>query len=123
MKPDHKGLKKIVNSLKYSWHGLKICFQNEVAFRQELGALLLLTPIAIWLSNNAVEFILLIGSIFLLLVIELLNTAIEMVVDRQGSEWNELSGLAKDMGAAAVLVMICLCILIWGAIIIFPTNL
>lgn len=118
MKPGHRGLVRIFKAAGYSWQGIKACYKNEAAFRQELLLLLVLTPVAMWLSNEAVEFILLIGSVILLLVVELLNTAIEMVVDRHGQEWHELSGLAKDMGSAAVFVMMGLCLLVWGTLIL-----
>lgn len=123
MKPKHKGFKRLFNIAGYSWNGIKACFKNEVAFRQELGVMLISIPLAIWLANSAVEFILLVGCLILLLAIEILNTAIEMLVDRHGDEWNELSGLAKDMGAAAVMVMIILCVFVWGAIIVSRMNL
>lgn len=122
MKPGHRGLVRIFKAAGYSWKGIKACYKNESAFRQELGLLMVLTPISMWLSNNAVEFILLIGSVILLLVVELLNTAVEMVVDRHGAEWHELSGLAKDMGSAAVFVMLGLCLLVWVTLIISHLN-
>lgn len=122
MKPGHRGFVRIFKAAGYSWKGIKACYQNESAFRQELGLLLVLSPVAMWLSNNAVEFILLIGSVILLLVVELLNTAIEMVVDRHGEEWHALSGLAKDMGSAAVFVMIGLCVLVWGTLLVSYLN-
>lgn len=118
MKPGHRGLVRIFKAAGYSWQGIKQCYKSEAAFRQELMLLALLTPISMWLSSNAVEFILLIGSVILLLVVELLNTAIEMVVDRQGSEWHELAMHAKDMGSAAVFVMMGLCLVVWVTIIL-----
>ena len=113
MKPGHRGLVRIVKAAGYSWYGIKACYQNEAAFRQELWLLIVLTPLAMWLSTNAVEFLLLIGSVVLLLVVELINTAIEMVVDRHGEQWHHLSKLAKDMGSAAVFVMMALVGLVW----------
>ena len=123
MKPGHRGFVRIFKAAGYSWKGIKACYRNESAFRQELGLLLVLSPLSLWLSSNAVEFILLIGSVVMLLVVELLNTAIEMVVDRQGDEWHELSGLAKDLGSAAVFVMLGLCVLVWATLIISYLNL
>jgi len=123
MKPGHRGIVRIFKAAGYSWKGIKACYRNESAFRQELGLLLVLSPLSLWLSSNAVEFILLIGSVVMLLVVELLNTAIEMVVDRQGDEWHELSGLAKDLGSAAVFVMLGLCVLVWATLIISYLNL
>ena len=122
LKPGHRGLVRIVKAAGYSWQGITACYQNEAAFRQELLLLIVLTPIAMWLSYDAVEFVLLIGSVILLLVVELLNTAIEMVVDRHGEEWHELSKLAKDMGSAAVFVMMGLVLLVWATMIISHLN-
>ncbi|MEA3404756.1 MAG: diacylglycerol kinase [Pseudomonadota bacterium] len=122
LKPGHRGLVRIVKAAGYSWQGITACYKNEAAFRQELLLLVILTPVAMWLSYNAVEFILLIGSVVLLLVVELLNTAVEMVVDRHGEEWHELSKLAKDMGSAAVFVMMGLVILVWVTLIISHLN-
>ncbi len=122
MKPGHRGLARISKAAGYSWQGIKQCYKSEAAFRQELILLAFLTPISVWLSDNAVEFLLLIGSVILLLVVELLNSAIEMVVDRQGQEWNEFSMHAKDMGSAAVFVMIGLCLIVWSTIIISHLN-
>jgi len=86
-------------------------------FRQEFVLALVLTPLAIWLGNNAIEYILLIGSALLVLVVELLNSAIEAVVDRIGDEHHDLSGRAKDIGSAAVLISLCIVALVWGLII------
>lgn len=122
MKPGHTGIKRLVKATGYSWNVIKACFKNEVAFRQEIIMLVILTPLAIWLADTAVEFILLVGVIILLLIVELLNTAIEMVVDRHGKEWHELSGLAKDMGSAAAFITILLAILVWLTIIASKIN-
>lgn len=117
-KPGHRGLVRIFKAAGYSWQGIKQCYLSEAAFRQEIGLLVVLTPFSFWLSNSAVEFLLLIGSVIMLLVVELINTAIEMVVDRQGPEWHQLSKHAKDMGSAAVFVMMGLCLLVWITIIV-----
>lgn len=116
-KPGATGLTRIINAYGYSMKGLRAAFINESAFRQEVLLALLLTPLAIWLGTNAVEYILLIGSVLLVLVVELLNSAIEAVVDRIGSEHHELSGRAKDIGSAAVFVSLCIVALVWGLII------
>jgi diacylglycerol kinase (ATP) len=118
LKPGHRGFVRVIKAAGYSWQGIKQCYKTEAAFRQELMLLAFLIPVAMWLSDNAVEFILLIGSVILLLVVELLNTAIEMVVDRHGEEWHELSMHAKDMGSAAVFVMMGLCLLVWVTMVL-----
>lgn len=99
------GIKRLVNAFVFSMQGFKAAYKHEEAFRQEVFVLALAIPLAIWLGEGAVEVILLIGSVLLLLVVELLNSAIEATVDRFGGEIHELSGRAKDMGSAAVLIM------------------
>lgn len=87
-----------------SWRGLRLCYQSEAAFRQEAWAAVVLVPAGLWLGQSAVERALLIGSVLLVMIIELLNTGIEVVVDRIGVERHHLSGFAKDLGSAAVLL-------------------
>ena len=116
-KPGATGLTRIIHAYGYSMKGLRAAFINESAFRQEALLALLLTPLAFWLGTNAIEYILLIGSVLLVLVVELLNSAIETVVDRVGEEHHELSGRAKDIGSAAVFVSLCLVALVWGLIL------
>lgn len=99
------GWKRLVNAFRFSMQGLKAAYRGEEAFRQEVVILLVAIPLALWLGDNGIEISLLIGSVILLLVTELLNSAIETVVDRFGGELHELSGRAKDMGSAAVLLM------------------
>ncbi|HSN73414.1 MAG TPA: diacylglycerol kinase, partial [Steroidobacteraceae bacterium] len=98
------GLKRLLLATGHSWRGLVGAFREEAAFRQELALTVVLLPLGIWLGRTGVERALLIGSLLLVLIVELLNSGIEAVVDRVGLERHELSGLAKDMGSAAVLV-------------------
>ncbi len=116
-KPGATGLTRIIHAYGYSMKGLRAAFINESAFRQESMLALLLTPLAIFLGQNAIEYILLIGSVLLVLVVELLNSAIEAVVDRISDEHHELSGRAKDIGSAAVFISLCIVVLVWGLII------
>ena len=116
-KPGVTGLKRIINAAGYSWSGLKATFKHEAAFRQELLLCCILSPIAIYLVTSAVELSLLLGSLFLVLIVELLNSAIEAVVDRFGGEHHELSGRAKDIGSAAVLLALFNVLVIWGLIL------
>ncbi|EPN4953515.1 diacylglycerol kinase [Vibrio diabolicus] len=103
-KPGNTGLKRIVKATGYSIQGLKAAFKHEAAIRQEL-ALLSIAVILAWLVDvGMVERILMIGVVVLVLIVELLNSAIEAVVDRIGIERHELSGRAKDIGSAAVMV-------------------
>ena len=97
----------------YSWGGLKAAYKHEAAFRQEMVAAMFFFPLAIFISESFVEFAILVSSIVAVLIAELMNSAIEAVVDRVGLDHHELSGRAKDLGSAAVLVAIFYFILVW----------
>ena len=119
-KPEnHKGLKRIVNAFFYSVHGIRACMKTEEAFRQEVFMAALLIPLGLWLGQSAPEKAILAGSILLILIAEILNTAIERAIDRISFERHELSREAKDMGSAAVLLAILLAVLSWSVILIF----
>lgn len=119
MKAGNTGFKRVWHATRYSVQGLVFAFKNESAFRQELAALVLMVPLAIYLGNNEIEWILMIGSCLIVIIVELLNSAVEAVVDRVGDEFHTLSGIAKDLGSAAVFVSIGLLIMVWGLIILF----
>ena len=106
------GPRHLLDALRWSCRGLRVAWREEFAFRLEACLCALLAPAAFWLGASPVERWLLLASCVLVLVVELLNSAIESVVDRIGSEWHPLSGMAKDLGAAAVF----LCVLLAGAI-------
>jgi diacylglycerol kinase (ATP) len=108
------GLQRIVNAFGYSMKGLRAAFKHESAFRQETALLIVLLPVAILLGQNIVDYSILIGSLFLVIIVELLNSAVEAVVDRVGDEHNKLAGRAKDMGSAAVFVSLVNVIVIWS---------
>jgi diacylglycerol kinase (ATP) len=110
---NRRGLARILAAFRYSWAGLSSTFRHEEAFRQELLAALVLVPLALWLTADGVERALLIGSLFLVLIVELLNSGIEAAIDRFGGETHPLSARAKDMGSAAVLLAIVNAALIW----------
>jgi diacylglycerol kinase (ATP) len=114
----NKGLKRLVNATRYSWLGLKAAYRHEEAFRQEVLLLAVAIPMALWLGQGGVERALLIGSVLIVLIVEILNSAIEAVVDRMGAEIHELSGRAKDMGSAAVTLALVNAALIWLFILI-----
>lgn len=97
--------------------GLQAAYRNEAAFRQETWLAIVLIPLAIWIGESWAQTTLLICSVLALLVVELLNSAIETVVDRIGDEYHELSGRAKDMGSAAVLLTVIITALTWSTII------
>lgn len=112
------GFTHLFRALGYSIKGLKVAFAQEAAFRHELALFILLAPLGIWLGNNGTERALLIGSLILVLIVELINSAIEAVVDRHGTERHTLSGQAKDLGSAAVMVANINVIIIWALILI-----
>jgi len=110
-------LKRLINAATYSKQGLIKAYHSEAAFREEVYAAIILIPTACLMSVSNVERILLIGSVLLLLIVELLNSAVEAVVDRIGPEHHELSGAAKDMGSAAVMFAVIIVLLSWGIIL------
>jgi diacylglycerol kinase (ATP) len=112
------GWRRLWNATGYSMAGLKAAWRNEAAFRQELVVVLVLLPIAFWLGETFTQRALLIFSLLAVLMVELLNSAIETVVDRIGSEPNELSGRAKDLGSAAVMVSLIAAGVVWALIVI-----
>ncbi len=114
----HTGLRRLINALSYSRAGLLACWRNEEAFRQEVLLCLLLAPAALWLGGNGVERALLLGSLFLVLIVELANSGLETVVDRIGPEPHELSGRAKDIGSAMVLLALVNVVLVWGLVLL-----
>ena len=116
-KPGATGVTRIINATGFSMKGLKSAWINEAAFRQELVLVLALMPLAGWLGNSLNEILLLICISWLVVIVEVLNSAIEAVVDRIGSEHHELSGRAKDLGSAAVFIALALNALVWGALI------
>ncbi|WP_312952075.1 diacylglycerol kinase [Superficieibacter sp.] len=107
------GLTRIINAAGYSWKGFRAAWRNEAAFRQEGVATVVAIIIACWLDVDPITRVLLIGSVLLVMIVEILNSAIEAVVDRIGPEHHELSGRAKDMGSAAVLLAIGVALLTW----------
>ncbi len=110
------GLTRIINAAGYSWLGLKAAYVNEAAFRQELWLVIALTPVALIYGPSYADKAILIASLLFILLIEILNSAIEAVVDRFGDEIHPLSGRAKDMGSAAVMLAFFITALIWFAI-------
>jgi len=108
---------RVVRAFGYSINGLRAAYRYESAFRQELILAVVMIPAGCWLGRNAVERTLLVGTVLLVLVTELLNSAVEAAVDRQGTDRNELAGRAKDMGSAAVLMAMLITALIWGLLL------
>ena len=109
--------RRILQTLLNSYRGLSAVWETEEAFRLELLGLLMLTPIALLVANDYVQLILLLGSITLVLIVELLNTCVEIVVDRISLDFHDLSGRAKDVGSAAVLVSLVLAGGVWALVL------
>ena len=112
------GLGRIIRAAICSKSGIVAAFRNEAAFRQEVLLCAGLVPLALFLGDTGIERALLISSLFLIIILELVNTAIEVVVDRISAERHELSGLAKDLGSAAVFVALVLAVLVWGLVLL-----
>jgi diacylglycerol kinase (ATP) len=106
----------IQNAVIYSWAGFKAAWDNEMAFRTETIVIALMMPIGIWIGETAVQWALLIGSSLLVLITELLNSAVEKVVGRIGTEHHILSKQAKDLGSAAAAVSMLAAVMVWGLI-------
>jgi len=112
------GLARIVHALHNSASGLRTAWRTESAFRQEGMLTLVMLPLAFWLGHGGIERALLAGTVLLIPVVELLNTAVEYTVDRVSLERHELSKTAKDMGSAAVLLTLLLCAVVWLSILL-----
>ena len=108
---------RIFRAFGYSWKGLRAVFQHEAAFRQELVACAILAPLALYLGTTLFERMLLIASLVFVLVVEILNSAIEAVVDWHGESPHPLAARAKDMGSAAVLLSMVVALLLWIAVL------
>lgn len=116
-RPKPLGPTRILGALLNSWKGLRGAFAAEQAFRHEVMLAIVLIPAGFWFGETAIEKILLVGAVLFVLIVELLNTAVETVVDRIGLERHVLSGLAKDVGSAAVLLSFVVLLLVWGLLL------
>jgi diacylglycerol kinase (ATP) len=112
------GIQRILRASLYSRDGIIACLKSEAAFRQEMALAVVMIPLAFFLTHDHVSRAVMIGSVFLVLIVELLNSAIEAVVNRFGPEWNSYSKFAKDAGSAAVLLSLVNVAVVW-AICIF----
>lgn len=117
MKPGKTGLLRIINAIGYSYKGFQFAWNHEAAFRQELVLAVILIPLGLWLGSDAAEKALLTGVCFITLIVELLNSSIEAVVDRIGDEYHQLAGSAKDLGSAAVFVSLLMTVVVWSLIL------
>lgn len=112
------GLRRIINAAGYSWKGYKAAWKYEAAFRQEVVLGIIGTFIALFLPVSVLAKLVLIGSMVLVIIVEIINSAIEAVVDRFGEEWHTLCGRAKDMGSAAVLLALLWSLVVWIALLV-----
>ncbi len=113
------GLRRLFNALGYSLEGFKAAYKHEDAFRQEVLLSIILTPLAFYLGNNAIEIALMVASVLLVLIVELLNSAVEAVVDRVSIERHELAKRAKDIGSAAVFIALLILVVVWCLILFY----
>jgi len=118
--PKNKGVKRIALAGVYALAGIRAALRHEAAFRQEALLALVFVPVACLLDVTATERVLLVGVTFLVLIVELLNSAVEAVVDRIGPELHELSGRAKDMGSGGVLLSLALWLWVWIELAALP---
>lgn len=117
MKPGKTGITRILDAAGYSMGGIRAAWKNEAAFRQETAGGLVLLVLSFFVAADPIQWLLLVMPLVLVPVVELLNSALESVVDRIGPEKHELSGRAKDMGSAAVFFSLTLVFLAWAVII------
>jgi len=118
LKNEATGFRRIIAAAGFSWQGLQAAYRHEAAFRQEVWLLLIAVPCAFWLADSISDALLLIGAVVFLLIVELLNSAVESVVDRIGADFHELAGRAKDLGSAAVFLAIGLVVVVWVAVLL-----
>ncbi len=111
-----RGLRRLLDAMGYSAAGLTSAWHGEEAFRQEVLLGVVLVPLALWLGQTNFERLLLVASWLLVMIVEILNTAVEATVDRISDETHPLSGQAKDLGSAAVLLSLLLALLVWGTV-------
>jgi len=116
VKPGLQGIARIIAASRNSFRGIRDAWQHEAAFRQEVALTILLLPLSFWLAQTLLEWLLLILPLFLLLIVELVNSAIESTVDRIGEERHILSGRAKDMASSAVMFCLILIAIVWLSI-------
>lgn len=113
-----RGPGRILKAALWSWQGLRAAWLHESSFRLEVWLLVVAVPLALWLGDSGLERAVMIGSCLLVLSAELLNSAIEAVIERYGPEHHELAGRAKDMGSAAVFVLMMNVLVCWGLILV-----
>ena len=117
-RPKLSGVRRLLLAFVNSWNGFRGALRAEAAVRQEVAMAAVLLPLGVWLGESGVERALLVSSVLLVLIVELLNTCIETVVDRIGLERHQLSGLAKDVASCAVLLSFAILFVVWGFLLL-----
>lgn len=112
-KPNNTGITRIINALGFSKQGLQAAWMNEAAFRQELILAVILFPLAFFVGKSNIEIAILVMTLFIVVIAEIINSALEAVVDRISDEQHELAGRAKDMGSAAVFLALMMTAIVW----------
>ena len=112
LQKQRRGLSRVMHALGYSLQGLQAAM-DEPAFKQEAYLAFVLIPLSFYVGNNWIEISILSGSVIFVLIVELLNTGLESAIDRVGPQWHDLSKRCKDLGSAAVLLSIVLCMAVW----------
>ncbi len=110
---DCSGIRRIINAFRYTFAGFRAAWINEEAFREEIIIAVIVVPLGLWVGSSATQRAILVGIYLLIPLAELLNSAIEALVDRMGPERHELSERAKDLGSAAVFLSICIALIVW----------
>jgi len=116
VKPGLTGIDRVIKATGNSFRGVRDAFKHEAAFRQELGLSIVLLPVSFWLAQTVIEWLLLITPLFVLIIVELLNSAVENTVDRISAERHTLSGRAKDIASAAVMFALIFLAVVWLSI-------
>lgn len=116
-KPGNTGLTRIIKAFGFSMKGFRAAWQHEAAFRQELALTIVMVPLAFIVAETTMQLALLLTTLFIVLITEILNSAVEAVVDRVSDEPHDLAGRAKDMGSAAVFLSLTMTAVIWGLVI------
>lgn len=117
-----RGPRRIVQAARWSWQGIKAAWWHESSFRLEVYLLVVLLPLGLWLGNSGVERAILAGCLLPVLAAELLNSGIEALIERYGPQWHPLAGMAKDLGSAAVTLMMLNVVVCWSAVLLFRTG-
>ena len=116
-KPGNTGITRITKAFGFSMKGLRASWKHESAFRQEAVLAIILVPLAFWLARTPAELMILLMTLFIVVITEVLNSAVEAVVDRVSEDHHKLAGRAKDMGSAAVFLSLTMTVIIWGVLL------